>query len=256
MRILKSIAVAFSMYSRIPMPRFQWASEDMKYHLAFFPWVGAAIGIAEYLWQLVYFYFGVSDVSHVLIAVALPILITGGFHLDGLMDTADALSSWRTKEERLEILKDPHIGAFSVIRLVLYGLIFTAAVAGLTDDTILIWMGTFFLARCFSGIGVITLKSARNEGLLATEASSSSPKVVRTILVIETVICAGWMMGLCLIPGLITVAIGLATFVYYRYFAYKNFGGVTGDLAGWYLCIAELCMTLGLWLTEILGIFA
>ena len=41
--IFKSIDVAFSIYSKIPMPRFEWDSEDMKYHMCFFPWVGAVI---------------------------------------------------------------------------------------------------------------------------------------------------------------------------------------------------------------------
>ena len=40
-KIGKAFVVAFSLYSKIPMPRFNWESEDMKYHLCFFPWVGA-----------------------------------------------------------------------------------------------------------------------------------------------------------------------------------------------------------------------
>ena len=45
--VFKSVTVAFSMYSRIPMPRFRWETEDMRYHLCFFPWVGGVIGILE-----------------------------------------------------------------------------------------------------------------------------------------------------------------------------------------------------------------
>ena len=48
-------------------------------------------------------------------AVLIPVLVTGGIHLDGLLDTADALSSWQTRERRLEILKDSHAGAFAII---------------------------------------------------------------------------------------------------------------------------------------------
>lgn len=44
-----------------------------------------------------------------------PGSVTGGIHLDGLLDTADALSSYKTKEEKLEILKDSHAGAFAII---------------------------------------------------------------------------------------------------------------------------------------------
>ena len=60
MKILKSIAVAFSMYSRIPMPRFEWGSEDMKYHLIFFPFIGVVIGALEYGWLLLSGYLSIS----------------------------------------------------------------------------------------------------------------------------------------------------------------------------------------------------
>ena len=45
MKLLKAIAVAFAQYSRIPVPRFEWKEEDMRYSLAAFPLVGAVIGI-------------------------------------------------------------------------------------------------------------------------------------------------------------------------------------------------------------------
>ena len=51
MRIIKSCIVAFSMYSKIPMPQFEWKEEDMQYMLCFFPWVGAVIGVCLHLWN-------------------------------------------------------------------------------------------------------------------------------------------------------------------------------------------------------------
>ena len=55
--------------------------------------------------------------------------MTGGIHLDGFMDTKDALNSYGSREEKLRILKDSRVGAFAVIRLALYLLIFLAAAA-------------------------------------------------------------------------------------------------------------------------------
>ena len=101
MKILKSIAVAFSMYSKIPMPRFNWASDDMKYHLIFFPWIGAVIGGIEYLWLLFSEKYQIEHIVFTLIALAIPLIITGGFHLDGYMDTSDALSSYQEKENAI-----------------------------------------------------------------------------------------------------------------------------------------------------------
>ena len=128
MKIIKAFIVAFSMYSRIPMPKFNWESEDMKYHLIFFPWVGAVIGGLEYLLYIFCESHQIPNLVMALLAIAIPLGVTGGFHLDGFMDMEDAMSSWQTREKRLEILKDPHIGAFSVINVITVGILFWAMI--------------------------------------------------------------------------------------------------------------------------------
>ena len=128
MRLIKSFIVAFSMYSRIPMPRFTWDSEDMKYHLAFFPWIGAVIGLLEYGLLLLNEKYSFPNTAFAALAIAIPLIVTGGFHLDGFMDVEDAISSFKTREERLEILKDPHIGAFSVINVIIVALLLFASI--------------------------------------------------------------------------------------------------------------------------------
>ncbi len=50
----------------------------------------------------------------------IPVFVSGGIHLDGFMDTMDALGSWGDKEKKLEILKDSHNGAFAVIGICCY----------------------------------------------------------------------------------------------------------------------------------------
>ena len=113
--MLKSIAIAFQMYSHIPIPSFEWDDRSRKYALCFFPLVGAVVGSVEYLW----FYLAALLEAPVLIgtavATAIPFLITGGIHMDGFCDTVDALSSQASMERKLEILKDPHAGAFAII---------------------------------------------------------------------------------------------------------------------------------------------
>lgn len=73
------------------------------------------IGALSYLvgWAGGKFGFNPSFVSAVLVLV--PVVVTGGIHVDGLLDTSDALSLWQERERRLEILKDSHAGAFAVI---------------------------------------------------------------------------------------------------------------------------------------------
>ena len=52
MNILRSIVMAFCMFSRIPMPNVEWKNENMRYMLCAFPLVGAVIGLILWLWQL------------------------------------------------------------------------------------------------------------------------------------------------------------------------------------------------------------
>lgn len=250
--VFKSVTVAFSMYSRIPMPRFRWETEDMRYHLCFFPWVGGVIGILEYLWFLGVARFEIGSTAAVLLALSIPILVTGGFHLDGFMDTCDALSSWRTREERLQILSDPHIGAFSVIRLALFGLVCGAAVSELTAESRILWMGTFFLARCLSGYTVVTFPKAKQTGLARTESDTAARRTTGFLLLLQGGLCIAWMLWRSPAAGGAVLAISLLGTLHYRRFSDRKFGGITGDLAGWFLCRMELAMALGLWMTDIL----
>ena len=115
MTVLQTIAVAFAMFSAIPMPQFEWSQKNMRYALCAFPLIGAVCGG---LWCLV----GVLPVPELVRAAGfclVPVLITGGIHLDGFCDTADALYSRRPQEEKLRILKDPNCGPFAVFSVIL-----------------------------------------------------------------------------------------------------------------------------------------
>ena len=96
-KIAKAFIVAFSMYSKIPMPGFKWDSDDMKYHFCFFPFIGAVIGVLEFAWLKAFINFQFDRILFNLFAVAIPVLTTGGIHLDGFIDTMDALNSYQDR---------------------------------------------------------------------------------------------------------------------------------------------------------------
>ena len=115
MNLFKSIAISFSLYSKIPMPIFEWKEDNYKHAIAFLPLVGIVIGIASCVLTLICSALGVPVFVATLLLTLTPIVITGGFHIDGFMDVQDALHSYQPREKKLEIMKDPHIGAFAVI---------------------------------------------------------------------------------------------------------------------------------------------
>lgn len=240
MHILKSLFIAFSIYSRIPVLRFEWKEEDMKYMLCFFPWIGAVIGGCLYLWIYLCQGFHVGTLCYTAIGAAIPLMITGGFHVDGYMDTMDAFHSYGSREKKMEILKDSHIGAFSVIMLVLYGLIYLGAFSEIEDGTLLkIVCAGFFLSRCLSGIGVVSFPAAKKEGMLCSFADSAKKRTVKGILYLQGMLCICLMMFWSpLAGGLLAMAAFLA-FAYYYVRSKKELFGITGDTAGFFVLICE-----------------
>lgn len=255
MEVIKSFFLAFSMYSRIPMPQLKWKEEDMKYALCFFPWVGAVIGGLVFLWGWVKDAYGVGDLCYVLMGGAIPLLVTGGIHVDGFMDAMDAFHSFQTREKKLEIMKDPHIGAFSVLALATCGFVYLGALSEITDGILFrIFCAGFFLARCLSGIGAVTFPAAKKEGMLYSFAGNAEKRAVRMALYGQTVLCVGFMLWQSVWGGGIVAAAALAVFAYYRRRCQKELGGITGDTAGWFTVVCETGMAVAAaFVSRILG---
>lgn len=217
----------------------------MQYHLIFFPWIGAVIGIILLGWRLVATFFGVGEIAYILIGTAIPLIITGGFHVDGYMDTMDAFRSYQSKEEKLQILKDPHIGAFAAIMLGLLGLVYIAAFSEINEEMLWIFAAGFFLARTLSGIAVISFPSAKKEGMLHTFSSTAQGygrNKVKLLLYAQFVICSCYMIWKQPFAGSVLVITSVLVFLYYWYRTKKELGGITGDTAGYFVTVAETAM--------------
>ena len=252
--IFKSIDVAFSIYSKIPMPRFEWDSEDMKYHMCFFPWVGAVIGMILYLWNRFCVWNEIEGILYPLMAASIPLLVTGGFHLDGYMDTMDALHSYQKKEKKLEILKDPHIGAFSVIMAAVYGLMYTGFLSEIRDVKAFgIICCSFFVSRCLSGISVMTFQAAKKNGMLNVFSTTAEKRIVTIFLVLELIAAIAFMFFISPLYTLVAVLFEFIVFLYYKHMSIKQFGGITGDLAGFFVCVAELAAVMSVSLAAIIS---
>jgi adenosylcobinamide-GDP ribazoletransferase len=244
MHIIKSLLLAFSMYSKIPMPQVEMDEKDMKYVMAFFPLVGLVVFVCIYIVYRLSLIFSLNSLTTDCIIMLIPILITGGIHIDGFMDTEDAIHSYGDREKKLEILKDSHIGAFAVIMLCAFGLAYMAALAQLsTDGSSALWKIyalSFYFSRICSSLAAVNCKNARKNGMLQMFTGTAQKTRVNVLLVIQLFIC-----GICMLifsqPAAAAVFVAVFIwFILYRHMVYKEFGGVTGDLAGYFLCMAEL----------------
>lgn len=243
---MKSVIIAFAMYSKLPMPRVDWEKKALSWALCWFPLVGLFIGAVLWLWLALARWLGFGDIFTAAFALLLPIALSGGIHLDGFCDTCDALSSHQSREKKLEILKDSHTGAFAIICCGLYLLVFFACwseVAAAGRAALVLALGPV-LSRSLSGLFAVTLPNARGTGLLATFTDTMDTAKARGVMVIWVVACVAAMLWLDLwTGGAALLGAGLAC-LYYRVMSQRQFGGVTGDLAGFFLQICELAMVL------------
>ena len=241
MNLIRSFFIAFSMYSKIPMPRTDWTKESMRYAMCFFPVIGVVIGGLLYLWI---YLTGDSTGSlfRAAVAVLIPIIITGGIHLDGLLDTADALSSYKTKEEKLEILKDSHAGAFAIIIGICWFVLDFGIYSEADAHTIGLLAIGFVISRTLSGLSLVSFRMAKNTGLAATFSDMALKSKVRIVMICYLIVCAGLLLYLDPLYGTAELIGALLVFFWYRHLSYEKFGGITGDLAGFFLQNCELFM--------------
>lgn len=243
MWLLNAMIIAIAMYSKIPMPRVDWNEKNMRYAMCFFPLVGVIIGVLEIVaGNLITVWKGEGTFFCAVVLTLIPVFITGGIHLDGFADTMDAKSSYGDREKKLEILKDPHTGAFAIISLCCYFLLCVGIFSEMRTEHLFAAALVFVFSRSLSGISVVTFPAAKNSGLLRTFQDGAQKRNVRIVLIFW-LLAAG--VGFYLTAGLCggaAAVVGLAVFFYYYQFSRKQFGGITGDLAGYFLQLCELFM--------------
>ena len=239
----KSIFMAISTYSIIPVPQFEWKQENWKFAICWFPIVGIFSGGAMAIWIYTAQVLNISRFLYASISVCIPLVVTGGIHMDGFMDTADALASHQNTDRKLEILKDPNVGAFAVIYAIIYVLISLGLFYQLgPKPASYIICPSYVISRVFSAYYAISIKNARTSGMLNAFTESVDRRkanIILTFLVIIPSVLIGVYGGLC---GVVSILATVITGEWYKRFTIRKFGGCTGDTAGFFLQICELSM--------------
>lgn len=112
---IKSLLLAFQFFTRIPIPMLiDFEGDTLKRGTLYLPFIGAVLGGLLYLFGLSVIYIFPPMIAASL-TLCFCVYLTGGLHLDGLLDTADGVYSQRTGSEMLRIITDSRIGAFGAI---------------------------------------------------------------------------------------------------------------------------------------------
>lgn len=177
-----------------------------------------------------------------LLAVTVAVLVTGALHEDGLADVADGIGAHTTRERRLEILRDPRVGTFGALALILCVLLVTTSVAALdTTEAVQAFAVAHVLARWAVLPVARFTRPARPDGAGSLLAVSTPTLVVATAGSLAVAVAiAGVVAGLSAVVAAAVVA-ALTSILLTR-----TLGGVTGDGYGAAAKLTEtaVCITL------------
>jgi len=236
-RYLNAFSMCQSMFCAIPFPGKTWDEEARPLMLLFLPVVGLEIGL---LWMALGWlvrWLQLPTMASAVILCAYPYFATGFLHLDGFMDVTDAVKSWRDLERRREILKDSHVGSFSVIAIVLLVAAQFAMFASAKEEArfeILLLVPV--VSRCCSALAVTALRPMST----SQYAAQNIPK--KHIAVLSVMLCTALVCGFALWGKYGFSLLGcLAGYGLALRRGYKSLEGMNGDISGYALTIGELC---------------
>ena len=252
MRIFRNLIFALSLYTRIPLRLKNADERDTAHSLVFLPFAGAIVGGILYGCFVIMNRTALPVGTRVAVFALIPLLMTGGFHVDGFADCQDAFHSYKSREEKLAILKDPHIGAFAVIRMLMLAAVWTGSLfvlfAAEKPDYLYLHICSLFTVRAGCGVLATLLKKAKREGLLHMEVERINRADIALLILQLAAGCAGMIM-ICPLAGAVSVLALAAFSVYYGVRCYRAFGGVTGDTSGYYITAGEMTVLLAIAVT-------
>jgi adenosylcobinamide-GDP ribazoletransferase len=228
-----AVLAAIGLLTVIPV-RARMESDRLAPAAGWFPAVGALLGLAAGAVRL-----GVATrlgpAVAATLAVAALVVLTGALHQDGLADCADAVGARGDRERRLAVMREPTIGAFGTLALVLWATLLVATLAALPRDQA-IWalLLACALGRWAAVLHAAALPAARRDGLGAAFAPSRTSVAVATSMVIVTVILHH------LVAALVAAATGLAVAMAVSVWARRALGGRTGDTLGATVALTEV----------------
>ena len=225
-----------SMFCALPSPYQGWDEKAKNKILLFLPLVGLEIGL---LWTgLGYLcrFLKLPALVFGALMCAYPFLVTGFMHLDGFMDVTDAVKSWRDLERRREILKDSHVGSFSVIACILLIVSQFACLSSIRDqENLWIFTLTPVVSRCCSALAVSMLKPMET----SQYSGNQLPKKYLAVLWIMLILAVGAGFLFCGKTGFALLGV-LAGYGLALLRACRSLQGMNGDISGFCLTIGEL----------------
>lgn len=237
---------ALRFLTRLPVPFTKTMDlPPLSQSMRFFPMAGALLGagvgaaLAGLIWS------GLPSLLSSVLVVGLGLFVTGALHEDGLADTADGFGGGKTRERRLEIMRDSRIGSYGTLALVMAALLRVACYEDLSGLEPLTIVAVLAASAAFSRALMVDLlwatRPARSDGL---SVHAGTPGRNGAAFAIVTAAGLTLAAGLLVAPesGPLALAAGLAVTAYMRRLTVKLIGGQTGDVCGAVQVLSELAI--------------
>ena len=241
--LIHDCKVALAFLTRLPVRQGRaWRDDDLAASVPLFPVVGALIGLAGGLAYALADWLGLPPWPAAAFALATTICVTGALHEDGLADVADGFGGGRTREDKLRIMRDPRIGSYGTIALVLALLARAGALVALADPlqvmAALVTAGA--VSRAALPAVMVGLPQARAVGLAAQAGRPHPLRAAAATLI--AALAAVALLGQAA-PGALLA--GAAGALAVALLARRQIGGYTGDVLGAVQQLAEIGVLFG-----------
>ena len=236
---MNGLLLAIQFFTSIPIKKeLPMERKDVTGMYIALPFVGGLIGLAMYGVSVLFTdAIGTGSLLASVFVVVAGAALTGGLHMDGFADTADAFFSYRDREKRLAILDDPRIGAFGTMAIILLVIVKIALLEELIHrnvELLPLFIAVPFLARAGMNVYFGTTRLAKEKGI----AHFFKGKLGAGTLIVSSIgmsfvilVAIGAVLHSFVLP-LTLVFVTTGAVLIFRSWSLKHFGGVSGDLCG------------------------
>ena len=226
---MNSFLIGLQFLTRIHIVRQTvWTAEDFGRSTRFFPLVGLVLGICYALaaWLLLYL-LGMRSLTAAFLLI-LPLLLTGGLHADGFMDTADGVFSGRERARKLEIMKDSRVGSFGVVSFVMLMFVQFALISDMAPQLLVPALFVMpIIGRLAMVLAVACFPYAREDGMGKTFADMADRGTVVIAVLTTALLVLPWGM-----LAAVALVVGTLFALMFCRAMTNILGGVTGDVYG------------------------
>jgi len=227
--MITSFLSALQFLTIIPVKIKHVDEQKIAKAMVYFPLMGLLLGFALIGINNLFLYLNFPEFSINIILVISLIILTGGIHMDGLADTADAFLSRKNKEEMLAIMRDSHIGVMGVLSLISIILLKIAFLSSINTPLKITSLLLMCVPSRWSMVFVMFLfPYARREGKAKVFISGINLK----IFILSTIITLACVFAIWKIKGVLVFMVIAAVSYITGKFINRKIGGITGDTLG------------------------